>query len=256
MKIRILSLTLILLSHVLLAKESTYVVTYSMDYQPLKNASARKNATVLLLVNDLQSIYLDEVYLRKLELEKKSTSSLSELNSIGWASFMYVIIKENDTRLYTENLSKKWFAYSEPLLSFDDWQISDKTRKVKGYTSQEATINLEGRKWTAWFTTEIPINDGPDIFSGLPGLITRLESSDKEYQFSLVAVEQKTLPMPITSKVESVSKSRFKDLKEAASAESIEAIKRTMNLASGKSIEDMFKDRKTRESNINGIQKN
>lgn len=34
--------------------------------------------------------------------------------------------------------------------------------------TQKATCDFAGRKWIAWFTTEIPIQDGPYKFYGLP----------------------------------------------------------------------------------------
>jgi hypothetical protein len=40
--------------------------------------------------------------------------------------------------------------------------------------------------WTAWFTKEINVSDGPYKFSGLPGLIVKLEDDRGDYKFDLV----------------------------------------------------------------------
>lgn len=47
-------------------------------------------------------------------------------------------------------------------------------------------MNFGGRIWTAWFAPEIKIADGPYKFSGLPGLILKLEDDKGDYRFSFV----------------------------------------------------------------------
>ena len=49
-----------------------------------------------------------------------------------------------------------------------------------------ATSDFRGRRWTAWFATDIPVSDGPWKLGGLPGLI--LEAYDKGHQYTFTAV--------------------------------------------------------------------
>ena len=51
---------------------------------------------------------------------------------------------------------------------------------------------MYGRKWTAWFTTEIPIQDGPYKFRGLPGLIVKIEDETKSHCFALNGIKNLT----------------------------------------------------------------
>lgn len=82
----------------------------------------------------------------------------------------------------------KYFTYSEtnPI----KWNVDKETSKIGIYNVQKATADYGGRKWTAWFTTQIPISDGPYKFSGLPGLIIKMEDSKKDYRFELVKSEK------------------------------------------------------------------
>jgi GLPGLI family protein len=81
------------------------------------------------------------------------------------------------------------YVYEDSLDLFD-WKISDSTKKVCGYTCTKAETEFRGRKWTAYFTTEIPISDGPWKFSGLPGLILRVQDSTKEHRFNAISIRK------------------------------------------------------------------
>lgn len=67
-----------------------------------------------------------------------------------------------------------------------DWKLSSETKRVNDYLLQMATCNFGGRFWTAWFNPEIPINEGPYKFRGLPGLIFEIKDSNDYFKFTLV----------------------------------------------------------------------
>ncbi|WP_435526000.1 GLPGLI family protein [Chryseobacterium indoltheticum] len=69
-----------------------------------------------------------------------------------------------------------------------DWKVSSEKDKFLNYPIQKATTEFGGRKWTAWFTTEIPIQDGPYKFSGLPGLILKMNDSENEFLYTLKGI--------------------------------------------------------------------
>ena len=58
-----------------------------------------------------------------------------------------------------------------------EWKISSEKEKIGEFTGQKATTSFGGREWTAWFSSEIPIPDGPYKFHGLPGLIIKIEDA-------------------------------------------------------------------------------
>jgi GLPGLI family protein len=79
-----------------------------------------------------------------------------------------------------------YYEYKEPLSTFK-WKINDSIKMIAGYKCQKATTQFAGRKYIAWFTIEIPINDGPYKFNGLPGLIIAIADSKKHYTYTLIA---------------------------------------------------------------------
>ncbi|MDH6254129.1 hypothetical protein M2347_003856 [Chryseobacterium sp. H1D6B] len=69
-----------------------------------------------------------------------------------------------------------------------NWIIKDEKKTIEGYKSQRAEVNYKGRQWVAWFTNDLPFQDGPFIFNGLPGLILTVESD--EYKFDLLGISK------------------------------------------------------------------
>lgn len=70
------------------------------------------------------------------------------------------------------------------------WKILPENDVIEKYKVQKATTNFAGRQWTAWFTTEIPIQDGPYKFHGLPGLILKIDDSTKSHQFLMKGLKK------------------------------------------------------------------
>lgn len=66
------------------------------------------------------------------------------------------------------------------------WKLENESKKVKDLTLQKATTTFGRRNWTAWFAKEIPLQEGPYVFHGLPGLIIELYDDKKNYKFELV----------------------------------------------------------------------
>lgn len=95
----------------------------------------------------------------------------------------------------TQNKIEKIISYlgNDYLLPIDEklnWNVSSEKKLIGKYNTQKAEVNYGGRKWIAWFTTELPFSDGPYIFYGLPGLIVSINDSNNEYYFNLIQVKK------------------------------------------------------------------
>lgn len=71
-----------------------------------------------------------------------------------------------------------------------NWKVLPDKEKIGELMTQKATCYFAGRSWTAWFSTEIPIQDGPYKFHGLPGLIVKLEDQTKSHSYVLKGSEE------------------------------------------------------------------
>lgn len=73
------------------------------------------------------------------------------------------------------------------------WKILPDKQKIGEWNTQKANTEFAGRQWTAWFAEEIPIQDGPYKFHGLPGLIIKMEDASKTHVIQLEAIKKNVL---------------------------------------------------------------
>lgn len=92
--------------------------------------------------------------------------------------------KASQKTLFKDRIGRDLYSYEEdrPL----NWKMSSETTKIGEYKVQKATTDFAGRQWTAWFTTDLPYQDGPYKFGGLPGLIVKVEDDKGDYSFDLM----------------------------------------------------------------------
>lgn len=79
---------------------------------------------------------------------------------------------------------------AEPFIT--DWDITDRTDTINNTLCYIAATSHGGREYTAWFAPDIPISDGPYVFSRLPGLILKVVDSDNRYQWVCTDIEYDT----------------------------------------------------------------
>lgn len=70
------------------------------------------------------------------------------------------------------------------------WSVQPDKSIINGYPVQKATTEFGGRKWTAWFSADIPVQDGPYKFRGLPGMILKIEDATASHSFTLAGIRK------------------------------------------------------------------
>ena len=78
-----------------------------------------------------------------------------------------------------------------------DWTILPDTASFLDYPCQKATLKFRGRNYEAWFAPQIPVNDGPWKFFGLPGLILKVKDTESQFDFECVGLENLSIPYAI-----------------------------------------------------------
>ena len=97
---------------------------------------------------------------------------------------------------HTEKICQDWFRYEEDMPSFD-WELTDSVTNVLGYECKGARCRFRGREWTAFYTEDIPLSEGPWKLHGLPGLIMKASDDKGHYTFECIGIKSKA-DRPIT----------------------------------------------------------
>ena len=133
----------------------------------------------------------DSDSLMKVDLEKQlaATGSINVRSDMQKGSVRYSVTKTYPD--YKTNLHRRLSmdAYS---ISDDrkiNWKISSDKEKIGEWNAQKAEADFAGRHWIAWFSTEIPIQDGPYKFHGLPGLIIKIEDKTGSHKLELRGIK-------------------------------------------------------------------
>ena len=79
-----------------------------------------------------------------------------------------------------------------------EWTLHPDTMTILSYPCQKATCRFKGREYTAWYTMDVPVSDGPWKLHGLPGLIIKAEDSRGHYVFTCTGLEQHRGVQPIS----------------------------------------------------------
>ncbi|MDO4770596.1 GLPGLI family protein [Porphyromonas sp.] len=97
---------------------------------------------------------------------------------------------ETNKRTVTHVIHFDYHSYTE-LMERIDWQIDDTVTETRsGYPCHLATATILGRRWTVWYTPEVPTPAGPWKLWGLPGLIVEATEAEGLFAFSLSSFEQ------------------------------------------------------------------
>ena len=159
--------------------------------------------------DSLQSVYfskIDPTTIRAISV-LKGKSALDHINS-GGAAFSTGRPKES-ARLYKNRQTGEIviidyiptvpdkYRFVE-IIRPQDWQITPDTATILGYPCQKAMSTFRGRNYEAWFSPEIPVNDGPWKFFGLPGLIMKVFDSQNIFSFVCVGIENLVPPHDLT----------------------------------------------------------
>lgn len=130
--------------------------------------------------------------------------------------YLYVVKSVSDSTIIVyDHISRDELVYYTEPYSEMTWTIGENTKNILGYDCTEATTDYHGRTWTAWFTPDIPISDGPWKFLGLPGLILEVSEPSGLYTFTAEGLEKSGRPIPAMYSAGSYDKTDRKTLLRA-----------------------------------------
>lgn len=188
--------------------------------------------TYILTFNKEESVYKEDVM-----LESPGTALSMDGVSIkafggGGSDILYKNTKKGSFVNQNE-LFGKIFLIKDNLETYD-WKLEDGTKNIGKFTCYKATYTeeieiteasfgsdeedseetrTETRTVTAWYTPQIPLNNGPEQYQGLPGLILEVNDGQQQIVCSKIVLntnEEVNIKKP--SKGKEVNQEEFDDI--------------------------------------------
>lgn len=168
----------------ILKVEITYLEDINLENSEFKNFPE----AIKKKIKEMQST--NPLYFKLLADKNNSTYNLFNSNTSKEESFEKNTSKitiattntykniDNQLLLNTTSFNKIDYLISDKLTDFN-WKITKEKMKIGKFNCIKATSLNNGNFLTAWFTEEIPLNDGPSIYWGLPGIIIKLTAQEK-----------------------------------------------------------------------------
>jgi GLPGLI family protein len=133
--------------------------------------------------NMVKNMYLyynkgESIYEPSAKSDKEQSATTQSGMTMVMMSEDVVVYKNQKTKeiVSQEYIFDRKFRIADTLLNFK-WILSNEEKIINNFKCRKAT-DTTGIT-TAWYCTDIPINDGPYIFWGLPGLIIELSHANK-----------------------------------------------------------------------------
>ena len=192
-----------------------------------------------LTFNTTESIYKEE---EKLAAPSPQNSGMQIMvMGASEASTLYKNTKDKRFANAQEILGKKFLV--KDALENKEWTLGSETKFIGQYQCYKATRTMEVERVTsssvndsksekstketitvtAWYTPQIPVNTGPDMFWGLPGLILEVNDGSRTIVCSKIVINPKdkiTIEEPTKGK--EVTNAEFEEIMRKKSEEMME----------------------------------
>jgi GLPGLI family protein len=232
-------------------------VTDKMQEELQKRLEKMNQKTFNLEFDKYSSTYKEEEQLSAPKPQAGKGIQVISFGGSGAGSVYYKNLKDNRFVNQTEIQGKR-FLVKDKLTDFK-WELSSETKNIGNYTCYKATYSKEIENinmvikngesveektketvvTTAWYTTQVPISNGPDTYQGLPGLILEINDGKKMIvcvEIILNPTDKIIIEEPKKGKV--VSQKKYTEIKKQKTEEMMEKFKSRngMDLGNGVNI--------------------
>jgi len=171
---------------------------FTYEYSAVSDSTNKDDVQKELLVLDvnkngsifysLEKFKSDSIQYDELQKQANSDAEIINVKSTYKGKILYTISKNYpgfETFLHTALANDRYKVTDERK---QVWKILPEKQKIGEFETQKAETNSFGRKWVAWFAPDLPIQDGPYKFHGLPGLIIKNEDKTTSHSFELKGI--------------------------------------------------------------------
>lgn len=226
--------------------DSTQMASGMAD-QMMEMLKKQFERTNILTFNKEESIYKED---EQLESPQPAGTQVVMV-SMGGSDVLYKNIKENRFANQNESFSKLFLIKDE--LEKHDWKLTGETKFIGDYKCYKATktrevevvesrISINGDndhdedeerepemkevEVVAWYTPEIPVNNGPGNYHGLPGLILEVNDGTTTTICSRIVLNpEKKITIEEPTKGKEMTQEKYDVMMEKKSKEMMERMR-------------------------------
>lgn len=232
-------------------------ISDKMQEELKKRMQKMNQKTFILEFDKTSSIYKEDVKLDSPNpMGDRSGVMVMSFGGSGSTDIYYKNIKDQKFLNKTAIMGKP-FLVKDKLKQYN-WELSSETKNIGMYTCYKATFTEEVESFkismingasketkttetvttTAWYTTQVPISNGPKNYQGLPGLI--LEINDGKNLIvctEIVLNPEKKVVIKEPNKGKVVTQKKFDKIQKQKSDEMMEKMKSRKGVELGNGIQ-------------------
>lgn len=164
--------------------------------------------------------WMDDAIKHGGEADVSKAPPAPELRDVFWCNYPQGMAQE-----FPAGNGLGRFRIEEPLET-PQWELSSDTCTLLGYHCTTAVTDFRGRHWTAWYAEDIPLDQGPWLLGGLPGLILKAEDAREQWRFTAIGLEQPAGKDPINlskdwKKFDPITRKKFYKLRRTVTRDDL-----------------------------------
>lgn len=165
--------------------------------------------------SDVKILKTDSLFEKFSHLDNNGAKEMNQLLMYKPLWEMESLKSSADKKIIYQKRYKTKYQYEEQQPEFT-WQLHNDSKKILNYNCKKATAKYRGREYIAWYASEIPVNNGPYVFEGLPGLILEIEDSNNKYHFTAVGIDKKPMDIYLRNDKEilKISREKFREVEK------------------------------------------
>lgn len=189
-RIFLLFISIIFQTHIIFcqinAGKIEYVVNTKLDF------SDDVNGIYVMYFNDTASYMINTTLPSEGKIVKVSEhQSIYKIgDKDGLPLFKNTILNRSEQKHFIVGQGFKFII--QDTLPNIKWLLSNEQKTIEKYRVQKATGFYGGRVYDVWFSSELPVSNGPFRMQGLPGLILEAKSRDGKIDISFKSLHLNT----------------------------------------------------------------
>jgi len=251
--IKFLAITLMFVTTSVMAQDFQGVATYKSQRQmDIKLDSTQVNSEMHQQMMAMMKKQFEKTYLLNFNKEESLYKEDEQLESPQAGGMMVVMVNTGGSDILYKNTKEGRFTSQnevfgkiflvEDELENRDWVLTNETKNIGEYTCYKATMTreqpvvvsrisvngdneideneeaepeMETITVTAWYAPEIPINNGPASYQGLPGLILEINDGALSLLCSKIVLNSKDkIDISKPNKGKKVTQEKFDEIME------------------------------------------